>query len=150
MGYLLLSGLLIGFESTSKPYHAQRRSRPSSRCDVEATLSDGLTRPLHVACRRGLEKAATLLLDNNADHTARGPGGQTALHMAAKEGKLLVVEVRVLTLFIMVHLVAGAVDLCWLEEMTYITIPLGTTRRCISTAYTDYFCSVWRGVRPGD
>lgn len=64
------------------------------RCDVEAPLSDGLTRPLHIACRRGYEKSATLLLGNGANHTAPGPRGLSALHMAAKEGKAAIVEVK--------------------------------------------------------
>lgn len=64
------------------------------RCDVEATLSDGLTRPLHIACSSGYEKAATLLLEHQADINARGPNGHGPLHLAAKEGAALIVEVR--------------------------------------------------------
>lgn len=67
---------------------------PSIRCDIEAVLPDGVTRPLHIACRRGHEKAATLLLDCNANHAAPGVDGHSALHMAAKEGKAAIVEVR--------------------------------------------------------
>lgn len=84
----------------AKPFRTQPRLTVKPplyvpyRCDVEATLSDGLTRPLHIACRRGFEKAATLLLNHHADHAAVGTDGHTALHMAAKEGKAAIVEVR--------------------------------------------------------
>ena len=59
------------------------------RCDVEAPLEDGLTRPLHIACSRGYEKTATLLLEHQADINARGPNGHSPLHLAAKEGKIV-------------------------------------------------------------
>lgn len=65
------------------------------RCDVEAPLRDGLTRPLHIACRKGYEKAVTLLLDSKADLAKPGLDGLSPLHVAAKEGKAAVVEVRV-------------------------------------------------------
>lgn len=63
------------------------------RCDVEATLSYGLTRPLHMACSSGYEKAASLLLEHQADIGASGPNGHRPLHLAAKEGHPLIVEV---------------------------------------------------------
>lgn len=63
------------------------------RCDLEATLSDGLTRPLHMACSSGYEKAASLLLEHQADISAPGPNGHRPLHLAAKEGYPLIVEV---------------------------------------------------------
>lgn len=64
------------------------------RCDVEVTLPDGFTRPLHTACRRGFERVAILLLDNGADHRTQDVDGLSPLHMAAKEGKATIVEVR--------------------------------------------------------
>lgn len=64
-----------------------------NRCDIEATLTDGLTRPLHIACSSGYEKAATLLLEHKADINARGANGHRPLHLAAKEGRPLLVDV---------------------------------------------------------
>lgn len=61
---------------------------------MEAVLPDGFTRPLTIACQRGYEKAARLLLENNADHTVVDGSGQSPLHVAAKAGKANVVEVR--------------------------------------------------------
>lgn len=77
-------------------HHHRKRSTAllAFRCDIEAVLPDGGTGPLHIACRRGFERAATLLLDCNANHAAPGPDGHSALHMAAKEGKAAIVEVR--------------------------------------------------------
>lgn len=61
---------------------------------MEATLSDGVTRSLHIACQRGFERSATLLLDYSASHAAPGAGRLFPLHMAAKEGRIAIVEVR--------------------------------------------------------
>lgn len=69
------------------------RKKLRHRCDVEATLSDGLTRPLHIACSKGYEKAATLLLEHKAEISAPGPNGHRPLHLAAREGHALIVEV---------------------------------------------------------
>lgn len=57
-------------------------------------MPDGLTRPLHMACASGYEKAATLLLDHHADIGAIGPKGHRPLHLAAKEERAVIVEVR--------------------------------------------------------
>lgn len=57
-------------------------------------MPDGLTRPLHMACSSGYEKAATLLLDHHADIDAIGPKGHRPLHLAAKEERAVIVEVR--------------------------------------------------------
>ncbi|CAB1117648.1 unnamed protein product [Ectocarpus sp. CCAP 1310/34] len=65
------------------------------RCDVEATMPDGLTRPLHMACASGYEKAATLLLDHHADIGAIGPKGHRPLHLAAKEERAVIVELLI-------------------------------------------------------
>ncbi|CAN0529033.1 unnamed protein product [Ectocarpus sp. 8 AP-2014] len=58
-------------------------------------MPDGLTRPLHMACASGFEKAATLLLDHRADIGAIGPKGHRPLHLAAKEERAVIVELLI-------------------------------------------------------
>ena len=60
-------------------------------CDLELRATEQEVAPLHEAAREGQSEVLQLLIAAGADVEARAVDGSTALHLAAEEGRLVLV-----------------------------------------------------------